>query len=173
MKHSTRLAIRLLGVGLVGHLALFGSPALADPPPSGEGPSSGGVVGRPSAAALGQGTVFRTRVAIPVPASGIVFLSSGQVLQALESPIGSCRLRGRTPGREIPGGTALTVESVTSTMSPHEDRGVSSVTWRFRAGDPAESLFCDTVGNVGLTRGDVDSELRGGLAIEGGAPSPN
>ena len=88
------------------------------------------------------------------------------MLSSLDQPVGSCRLKLREGSSEIPSGTALTVESVTSATSAYEDRGSTSVTWHFATTDPAESLLCDTVGSVGLSQGDVEMELRGSLRIE-------
>lgn len=165
MRHNTRFARSLLGLGIVGSLSFQGLPAAADPPGPGDAPAAG-AEGRPGAAALGRGTVFLTSKAIVAPASGTVFLSGGKSLPSLDQPVGSCRLTLREAGGEIGSGTALTVESVSSSTSAYEDRGISSVTWRFAETDPAESLLCDTVGNAGLSQGDVEMELRGALKIE-------
>jgi len=169
MRQRTQLARWLLGFGVMASLVLQPLPAFADPPGPGDAPG-GGAAGRPGAAALGRGTIFLTLAAIRAPASGTVFFSGGQMLPSLEQPVGSCRLKLRVSGGEIPSGTPLSVDSVTSATSAYEDRGISSVTWHFGKDDPAESLLCDTVGNVGLSQGDVEMEVRGMLKIEAGPP---
>lgn len=109
-----------------------------------------------------------TLVSVKAPA-GEVFLSQGQVVPTLAEPVGSCRLKLRVSGGEIPKGTPLAVESVSSATSPYEDRGISSVTWHFAKDDPAESLLCDTVGSSGPSQGDVEMEVKGILRIEAAA----
>lgn len=138
--------------------------AWADPQPPGVAQAQR--EGRPGASALGPGTIFLTRMALRAPESGTLYLSQGQALASLPEPVGSCRLRFRVPGGQIATGTPLTVEAVDSATSPYEDRGISSVTWRFAPGDPAESLFCDTVGRGGLAQGDVELEIQGILKLE-------
>ncbi len=143
----------------------FGHAAAADPPEPGT--TGAANAGRPGAAALGAGTLFMTLVSVKAPA-GEAFLSQGQLVPTLAEPVGSCRLKLRVPG-EIPKGTPLAVESVSSTTSPYEDRGISSVTWHFAKDDPAESLLCDTVGSSGPSQGDVEMEVKGILRIEAAA----
>jgi hypothetical protein len=164
---STRYKHFVLSLALLQ--PILGVRALADPAPPGEERATGAAL-RPGATALGAGTIFLTRVAIDAPASGTAFISSGQLLPSLDEPVGSCRLKLRVAGAKLPTGTPLTVVSVTSTTAPSEDRGISSVTWRFGPEDPAESLLCDTVGNLGLTQGDVEAELKGVLQVEGSEP---
>ncbi len=93
-------------------------------------------------------------------------------MPSLDQPVGSCRLRVRVPGARIGVGTPLTVESVTSATSPYAERGISSVTWRFAEGDPAESLFCDDVGAGGPSQGDVEAAIKGVLRLEPAQGSP-
>lgn len=113
-----------------------------------------------------SGTVFVAQQALKAPKRGALYIVMGRVETGLESPVGSCRLTFRGSGREVPAGAKLAVASVSRTRSPHADRGISSVTIRFRAGDPAESLFCDTVGNAGPTLGEIMSETQGVFAVE-------
>lgn len=160
--------MRALWSGIAASLVLAAGAAGADPPAPGS--LEAAREGRPGAAALGAGTIFLTRVAIRAPESGLVYLSGGQALASLDEPVGSCRLRLRVAGGQIPAGTPLTADAVDSATSPYEDRGISSVTWRFGASDPAESLLCDTVGRDGPTQGDVEAELRGLLRIEAAGP---
>ncbi len=161
--------MRLLAV-LMGFPLLAAVAAFADPLPPGAAEAE--FAGKPGAAALGAGTIFLTQAAIRAPESGVVFLSGGQALASLDEPVGSCRLRLRVAGAEIPRGTPLTVETVDSARSAYDDRGISSVTWRFAEGDPAELLLCDTVGSGGPTQGDVEAEVRGLLKIEAAGPPP-
>lgn len=168
---SNRRAEGAIAGGIaVALVTLLSAAAPADPPTAGMPERE--AAARPGAAALGPGTIFLTRSEIRLPETGIVFLSDGKLLPALAEPVGSCRLRGRTPGGRIASGTPLTVASVTSTTSPYEDRGISSVSWRFVADDPAESLLCDTVGNAGPSQGDVEAEVRDVLQIEAAQPPP-
>jgi hypothetical protein len=154
-------ATRMLRASVATLLLVIGlaHAAAADPPEPGtsERPNAG----RPGAAALGAGTIFMTLV--DVGGGGTVFLAQGKILPTLAEPVGSCRLKLRG---QIPKGTPLAVESVTSATSPYEDRGISSVTWHFAKDDPAESLFCDTVGSDGPSQGDVEVEVKGILKIE-------
>lgn len=152
--------------------SLAASLAFADPPGPGDG-VPGASASRPGAAALGAGTIFLTRTAIRAPESGTVFLSGGQLLPSLDQPVGSCRLKLRVASGQVPSGTPLTVESVASTTSPYEERGISSVTWRFGKDDPAESLLCDVVGNAGPAQYEVEAEVRGVLQIEAANPPPD
>jgi len=161
--------MRQLGSGVLAVLAaaavVFVSPVgRADPQPAAAAAAE--QEGKPGAAALGPGTIFLTRIALRAPETGTIYLSQGQALPSLPEPVGSCRLRLRVPGGQIAAGTPLTVERVDSATSAYEDRGISSVTWRFAAGDPAESLYCDTVGRSGPSAGDIELELQGILKVE-------
>ena len=109
------------------------------------------------------GLVFVAQQALQAPAQGPLYFSMGQILSGLEHPVGSCRLTFRG---EIPAGTRLTVASVGRTRSPHEDRGISSVTFRFQNGNRAQSLFCDTVGNEGPALGEVMTETQGVFQVD-------
>jgi hypothetical protein len=164
-------AYRPLAFSIFLFAGLVAAPAFADPPGPGDVPDHPGA-SRPGAAALGEGTIFLTRTALEAPASGVLFISDGHALAKLEQPVGSCRLKVRVAGGKIASGTPLTVETVASSTSPYEDRGISTVTWHFAKQDPAESLFCDTVGNVGLAQGDVEAEVRGVLHVESSTPPP-
>lgn len=160
--------MRQLWSSLAGVLAVAVAVAAAESQADPQPPTTAAAEreGKPGAAALGPGTIFLTRIPLQAPEAGTLYLSQGQALPSLLEPVGSCRLRFRVPGGKIAAGTPLTVEGVESATSPYEDRGISSVTWRFAAGDPAESLLCDTVGRNGPNAGDVELEMQGVLKIE-------
>lgn len=154
---------------LLAVLCLASAPvAQADPPLPGEGETD--PIGKPGAAALGDGTIFLSKVALRAGEDGTVYLSQGQQSRSLDQPVGSCRLKLRVPGATLPAGTPLTVLSVDGVSSGDTDRGISSVRWVFGPDDPAESMLCDTVGSDGPSQGDVEDELRGLVKIESAQP---
>lgn len=107
-----------------------------------------------------------TQQPLMAPANGQLFVSLGQVLPALDQPVGSCRLRFDRPGREVAAGTRLRITSVHSSRSGLEDRGISTLRVGFEPRSPIRSLFCDTVGNSGPSWGEVSAETRGVLLVE-------
>lgn len=116
--------------------------------------------------AFRSGTTFVVERTLVAPASGPLYLSMGDVSETLQQPIGSCRLHFSRGGIELAPGTRLRVASGRSDRSSHSDRGVSTLELRFRPGDGARSLVCDTVGNDGPTLGEVVLETRGVFHIE-------
>lgn len=118
-----------------------------------------------AAIALGPGTTFTSIVALDVPRDRTLFLSDGAPLAELRDPVGSCRFHFRHGIRELTAGRSFQVRNVSVSTSPHEDRGVSRVTWQFRESDPVDSLVCDTVGNTGPNEYDVQWSMKGVFSI--------
>lgn len=116
--------------------------------------------------AFRPGTTFVVERSVQAPAHGPLYLSMGDVSETLAQPVGSCRLHFSRGGVELAPGTRLRVASASAARSPHADRGISTLELRFRPGDGARSLVCDTVGRDGPSLGEVVVETRGVFRIE-------
>jgi hypothetical protein len=123
--------------------------------------AAAGAQAAPDAAlALGPGTTFTSLVGVAIPADRTLYLSEGVALARLPEPVGSCRMVFHPGVRQLGPGETFRVRSVSSSTSPHADRGISTVRWRFAASDPVESLVCDTVGSPGPEEYDVRWSIR-------------
>ena len=118
-----------------------------------------------AAVMLGPGTTFTSLVPVAAPAGRTLYLSEGDALPQLREPVGSCRLHFKPGIRELEPGQTFHVRSVSTSTSPHQDHGISTVHWGFAAADPVDTMVCDTVGSPGPSEYDVRWSTQGIFSI--------